>query len=51
MVQEGSKCGRGRLKVAYMNINGLISGVLELEDYLKEEKPDIMGIVETKLTS
>ncbi len=28
-----------------------MSAVLELEDYLKEEKPDIMGIIETKLAS
>ncbi len=51
VVQKGSKCGRGRLKVAYTNINGLMAAVLELEDYLKEEKPDIMGTVETKLAS
>ncbi len=43
--------GRGRLKVAYMNINGLMSAMLKPEDYLKEGKPDIMGIVETKLAS
>ncbi|XP_076062422.1 uncharacterized protein LOC143037755 [Oratosquilla oratoria] len=42
--------GEGRkLKVAYTNIDGLISGLNELNDYLLEAKPDIMGIVETKL--
>ncbi len=37
VVQKGSKCGRGRLKVTYTNINGLMSAVLELEDYLRGE--------------
>ena len=50
MVQErGGARGRG-LKVAYTNINGLLSAGLEIQDYLKEEKPDIIGLVETKLT-
>ena len=35
--------------VAYTNINGLISGLTELNHYLREVKPDVMGIVETKL--
>ena len=37
------------LKVAYTNVNGLISGLNELNDYLDKSRPDIMGIVETKL--
>ena len=47
MVQEG----RGDiLKVAYTNVNGLASSVLEINDYLSTEKPDIMAITETKLS-
>ena len=45
--------GRGRgseLKVAYTNIDGIISTALELKDFLRKEQPDIMGIVETKIT-
>ena len=41
--------GNSKLKVAYTNINGLVSGIIELNDYLRESKPDIMGEVETKL--
>ena len=44
--QEGGRA----LTVSYSNVNGLISGLDELNDYLKENKPDIMGIVEMKLT-
>ena len=40
--------GRNRnLKVANTNINGLISGISELNDFLEEVKPEI---VETKLS-
>lgn len=47
MVQKG----RGdSLKVAYTNVNGLISSMLETGDYLSKEKPDVMGITENKLT-
>ena len=50
MVPEKGR-GRGReLKVAYTNIDGIISTALELKDFLRKEQPDIMGIVETKLT-
>ena len=56
MVYTGTKRGRRgsnsngiKLKIAYTNINGLITGINELNDYLKDSKPDIMGIVETKL--
>ena len=33
----------------YTNINGITPGLLELNDYLRENKPDIVGITETKL--
>lgn len=36
--------------MAYTNVNGLVSGLNEVNDYLTENKPDIMGFVETKLT-
>ena len=41
---------RGTLKVAYTNINGLMSSEGEFNLYLREDKPDIMGITETKLS-
>ena len=54
-----SKCGRRKnnstvktnenWKVSYTNINGVLSSQLELNDYIKEKKPDIIGLVETKL--
>jgi len=33
----------------YTNIDGVLSSRLELEDYLKEEKPEIVCLTETKL--
>ena len=47
--KRGTGNNGNELKVAYMNINGLISGLDELNDYLKKSMPDVMGIVETKL--
>lgn len=35
--------------VMYSNINGVISGILELNDYLRDKNPDIVGLTETKL--
>ena len=47
MVHSGG--GGGTLKVMYTNIDGLLSGLLELRDYLIEKKPDVVCITETKL--
>lgn len=41
--------GRERMKIAYTNIDGIISSKLELEDYLRKENPVMACIVETKL--
>ena len=43
------KSRRRELRIAYTNVNGLLSGLLELNDFLRESQPDIMGITETKL--
>ena len=51
MVQEKRECRGNRLKVAYTNIDGLVSAVLELKDFIRMEQPDVMGIVETKLSN
>jgi len=37
-------------KVTYTNINGIVSALTELNDYLREKKPDILVLVETKLS-
>ncbi len=42
---------RGKTKSSIHEHKWIMSTVLELEDYLKEEKLDIMEIVETKLAS
>ncbi|MPC49430.1 hypothetical protein E2C01_043228 [Portunus trituberculatus] len=50
--QKGNKyhCRRERvLKVAYTNINGILTAKIELNDYLRENKPNIMGSTKTKL--
>ena len=46
---HGKEGGR-EITVAYLNVNGVVSGIDELSDYLKENKPDIKGIAETKLS-
>lgn len=38
------------LKVAYTNVNELLSAQVELNDYLWESTPDMIGISETKLS-
>ena len=37
------------IKVMYINIDGIISRKLELVDYLREKKPEIVCLTETKL--
>ena len=54
MVAEGNKTGKqttecNRIKVMYTNIDGLVSGCVELKDYLKERKPEVVCLTETKL--
>ena len=46
-VKHISGGGRRELKVAYTNVN--VTALLKLNDYISENKPDIMGITETKL--
>ena len=41
--------GSDEMKVMYTNIDGIISRKLELVDYLKEKKPEIACLTETKL--
>ena len=36
--------------MAYTNVDGLVSALLEVNDYLREFKPDIMCFTETKLS-
>ena len=49
--EEGRGRGRSKkLRVTYCtNMDGLLSSMLEVRDYLKEKKPDVMCIVETNL--
>ena len=37
------------LSVMYTNMDGFISGLLELRDYIKDSKPDVVCLTETKL--
>ena len=37
---------RTELKFANTNVNGIITVLLELSDYISENKPDIMGITD-----
>ncbi len=34
----------------YTNVNVFMSAINEVNDYLMEKKPDVMGLVETKLS-
>ena len=47
--KEGLKKPKCEQSVMYSNINGVISGILELNDYLRDKNPDIVGLTETKL--
>ncbi|MPC69425.1 hypothetical protein E2C01_063650 [Portunus trituberculatus] len=48
--KRGGHEGGNKLRVTHSNIvDGLLSSILEVLDYLKEKKPDVMCIVETKL--
>ena len=47
MVSEVRREWEKELKVAYMNDDGLMSVRQELEEQLKERKPDIMGLAKT----
>ena len=38
-----------KLKVAYTNVDGLLSSILEIKDYVSSEKPDVFCMTETKL--
>ena len=51
VLKRGSATRNMALKVVYTNIDGILSSRLELRNFWKEEKPDIVGIVETKLAS
>ena len=49
-IDIGTKFGKERnLKAAYTNIDGLISSLMEVKDYLKEKKPELLCLTETKL--
>ena len=49
-LSQSGKEARAVKMISFTNIDGLVSKRLELLDYLKNKKPDIMCIVETKLT-
>ena len=49
---DSGSTGGGRVSaliVMYTNIDGILSSVLEVRDYLKESKPDVLCLTETKL--
>ena len=50
MVLEATRGWGKELRVAYTNADGLMSVKCEIDEYLKNTKPDIMGVVETKLS-
>ncbi len=50
VVHKGRAKGRSKLKVSYTNVNGLVSSQWETDLYLREIKPDIIGVTETKLS-
>ena len=46
----GEEEGRiSKLLVLYRNVNGLLSSMMEVRGYLRESKPDVLCIAETKL--
>ena len=54
MVAEGCQAGKqpvecDKIKVTYTNIDCLVSGLVEMRDYLRERKPEVVCLTETKL--
>ena len=48
-LKEENRAERGTIRVMYTNIDGLLSCILEVRDYLRERKPDVLCLTETKL--
>ena len=46
--KDSSKEKENGLLVSYTNMNGLVSTLSIINDYLRVKKPDIFGLVETK---
>ena len=47
---EGTSDGKSnKLKVAYTNVDGLLSSMLEIKDYSSSKKSDVFCMTETKL--
>ena len=41
--------GRNIISIMYTNVDGIISSILELRDYIRKSKPDVVCLTETKL--
>ena len=41
--------GRNIISIMYTNVDGIISSILELRDYIRKSKPDVECLTETKL--
>ena len=44
VVDEQARGGEKELKVAYTNVDRILSAKIELEDYPKENEPDVIGL-------
>ena len=40
-----------KIKIVYANVDGLISKLMELEDIIKDKKPQVICLTETKLST
>ena len=51
MVAEGphGRTSRGEVNIMYTNVDGLVSSIIEVKDYLRIHNPDVICFTETKL--
>ena len=49
-MKDGNRKRGQELKIMYTNIDGITPRLLELKDYVREEEPDVICLVETKLS-
>ena len=49
--QPGTNYKNSKIKIVYSNVDGLISKLTELKDIIKDKKPQVICLTETKLSS
>ena len=48
--EEGKRKRDKEIKIMYTNIDGIAPRVLELKDYIREKEPEVICLIETKIS-